>query len=110
MKLAKIKKSEIDKLLTILSEMQAFHKHDSHYEIEDVEWSEYNLLSNMNKANYEELFKDVCAYVSGLRFEQAVFNLLTLLDNCADPDSDTLDFHPDIKKALEMFKEAAAGR
>ncbi len=39
----------------------------------------------------------------GHAWRRALLNLVTLLDHCADPDSDTLEFKPEIAEAMEHY-------
>ena len=105
MKLAKASDEEIQEFYNLLSEIEQLQKEEKSYYLEDIDFSEFEILGPIWKEceNEKEFWKAVSYAVVGHHFQRILFNLTTLMENCADPNSSTFDFHPDIKRGLELI-------
>ncbi|WP_313265118.1 hypothetical protein [Sphingobacterium sp.] len=52
----------------------------------------------------QELLIYVCRKIASMPTEKLLINLATLLDNCADLSSETLEFAAEIKAGLELLE------
>jgi len=105
MKVSKSTEEEIDNINNFLQELKWLSKDLQHSDLEDVDLTECKILKFFNKKDTEEFLRTVLKQFDGLYWEKALMNLLTLLENCADPDLNVLEFNPDIKKALELYNK-----
>jgi hypothetical protein len=108
MKLAIARQTEIDHIKTFLKECGWLKDELKHTELEDVDFSEFELLKDFNKKDASEFLFSVVNEIKALYHEKAMWNLEVLIDNCADKTLDHLDFNPEIKagqKAIELLKE-----
>ena len=108
MKLAISRQTEIDHIKTFLKECGWLKDELSHTELEDVDFSEFELLKDFNKKEASEFLYSVVNEIKALYHEKAMWNLEVLIDNCADKSLDYLDFNSDIKaghEAIELLKE-----
>ena len=111
MKLAKSQPNEIQHIKKFLKECGWLKDELKHNELEDVNFSEFELLKDFNKKNASEFLFSVVNEIKALHHEKAMWNLETLLDNCSDKSLDYLDFNPEIKTgfyAIELLKEIDA--
>ena len=70
--------------------------------------SEYTILKDFDTNDCEEFLHSICLHAKNLFYEKVLMNCLTMLDNCADPSLDVLDFNPKIKagfEAIELLKK-----
>ena len=66
------------------------------------------MLKDFNQKDASEFLFSVVNEIKALYHEKAMWNLETLLDNCADKSLDYLDFNSNIKagqEAIELLKE-----
>lgn len=105
MKLAKSKEKEIEDInlffreIAWLSDELNMNDYESSLINED-----YELLSKFNTENAETFLSDICRHSKNLFWEKLIMNVQTLLDNCACPNSDTVDFNEDIKKGFSLLE------
>jgi hypothetical protein len=104
MRLSKTTEKEIDSLMDLLIEVERFHDNDRFNNLSNIDWSEYEILSKFDHENYETMFDDLIKHISNIHFKRILSNCTTLLENCADPNLDYLEFNPDIKMGLELLK------
>lgn len=104
-KLAVTSEKEIMSLLDILNEIEQLSGELNMYQLEEIDLSEFEILKDFRKDDIEEFLEDLVSHLSGIHFHCILLNCLTMLQNCADPDCDTLEFHPDIKKGLDLLEE-----
>jgi hypothetical protein len=115
MKVTKTNTKEIQSLHKVLNELEWLHKEMQHTLFEDVDWSDFEVLSKLGLVKdrgldlaedrtAEFFVEDLVQHISKIHFQRILTNLETLLDNCADPDQKTLDFNPNIKKGLELLQ------
>ena len=108
MKLAKSQPNEIQHIKNFLKECGWLKDELKHTELEDVDFSEFELLKDFNQKDASEFLFSVVNEIKALYHEKAMWNLETLLDNCADKSLDYLDFNSNIKagqEAIELLKE-----
>lgn len=108
MKLAKTNHAEIDTLLKVLIEVEWLYKDLGRFDIEDIDFSEYEILRKFQNNNAQTFLYHLSAHLSSINYQRIIWNLRTLLDNCADPNSDTLDYNQDIKLGLELLDQRKA--
>lgn len=65
---------------------------------------EFEVLSKFRTDEPENFIEDICRYVDNIRHECVLFNLTTLMDNCADLELDHLDFNSKLKRGLELVE------
>ena len=108
MKLAISQPNEIQHIKNFLKECGWLKDELKHTELEDVDFSEFELLKDFNQKEPSEFLFSVVNEIKALYHEKAMLNLETLLDNCADKSLDYLDFNSNIKagqEAIELLKE-----
>jgi len=108
MKLALSQPNEIQHIRKFLKECGWLKDELVHIELEDVDFSEFELLKDFNQKDSSEFLFSVLNEIKALYHEKALWNLETLIDNCADKTLDHLDFNPKIKagfEAIELLKE-----
>lgn len=108
MRLSISQPNEIHHIKNFLKECGWLKDELKHTELEDVDFSEFELLKDFNQKDASEFLFSVVNEIKALYHEKAMWNLETLLDNCADKSLDYLDFNSDIKagqEAIELLKE-----
>jgi hypothetical protein len=106
MKVAKTNDEEISRLNALLNEVEWLSKEfRSGCDFSDINWEDYEQLSKLPKDDSEEFLKVLCHKIAGNHFQRILFNCSTLLDNCANPNLDHLDFNSDIKAGLELLEK-----
>ncbi len=109
MKISRATEEEIYKLNSFLQEIESLGKAMENNYSEEIDYSEYEIISKMimkDKENgyfAEHLLCNICQHLSGLNYPKIIFNLITLLDNCADKECDVLEFNKKIRRAMELF-------
>lgn len=104
LRLAKTSEKEIDSLFAILNEAERLSNELKNNFLEDIDFSEFETMQYFDRENTEQFLTDFVKHLSSIHFQRILFNCQTLLDNCADPDLDTLDFNKDIKRGLELLE------
>lgn len=105
MKLAITSSDEIYSLMKFLNELEDLHKYElQHKYLKNVDLSDFEILKNFDSTDPEQFLSDVLRHLSNIHFQRILWNADTMLKNCADLEKDTLDFHPDIKKGLELLE------
>lgn len=106
LKLAKTSQAEIERLLDALNEVEWLAKELTRSHLSNIEFDGeyYPMLSKFDKNDSEMFLEQLARHLSGIHFKRILWNALTLLENCADPDLDTLDFNKDIKRGLELLE------
>jgi len=108
MRLAKTNHEEIDRLQSALNEVEWLHKELKNTDFEDVDFSEFEIMSKFDKTKPEAFLGDLVHHLAAIHFQRILWNCKTLLDNCADPELSHLDFNPDIKAGLELLEKSKA--
>lgn len=103
MKLAKTSKEEINALNEVLNEVEWLHKELHRSDFDSVAWEDFDILGKFRLNSPEEFLEDLVAKLSGIHFHRILMNCMAMLDHCADPDQDTLEYNPDIAKGLELL-------
>lgn len=103
MLLAKTNHEEIDRLQSALNEVEWLSKELKNKCFEDVDFSEFEIMSKFDNTDLEQFLSDLVHHLSSIHFQRILWNCKTLFDNCADPDLSYLDFNQDIKKGLELI-------
>ena len=106
LKVAKSKDTEIERINLVLTEISWLGEELRSTPLSNIDFSEYEVLSKFDKEDTEEFLVQICRTVKGLMYEKAIMNLQVLLENCADPELNHLDFNKDIKKGLELLETA----
>lgn len=108
MKLALSQPNEIQHIRKFLNECGWLKDELRYMKLEDVDFSEFELLKDFNQKDSSEFLFSVLNEIKALYHEKALWNLETLIDNCADKTLDHLDFNPKINAgfdAIELLKE-----
>jgi hypothetical protein len=105
MKLARTNQQEIDSLMKILNEVECLHKELISTNFEDVDFSEFEIMSKFKTSDSSSFLEDLLHHISYIHFKRILWNCSTLLDNCADPDLSHLDFNKDIKAGLKLLEK-----
>lgn len=69
-----------------------------------LDLSEYTILKDFDTNDCEEFLHSVCFHAKQLFYEKVLMNCATMLDNCADPNLEVLDFNPEIKAGFEAIE------
>ena len=104
MKLGKSQPNEIKHLRTFLRECGWLRDELKHTELEDVDFSEFELLKDFDKGDASQFLFQIVNEIKAMHHEKALWNLEVLLDNCADPKLSHLDFNNEIKAGQEALK------
>jgi len=104
LKLARATEKEIDDLWQFLNELTSLNNNIQMEHLGSIDWDEYEILSDFDHESYDTFMCDVVEYLSGLRHDKILFNLTTLMENCADLKSDVLDFNKEIKEGMELYE------
>lgn len=107
LKVARATDKEIKQVNDLLNELEYIGKYYRSEEVVDVvkeNKDEFEVLSTFDLSDSEEFLRSICNYVYGIRHSCVIFNLWTLMDNCADKNLDTLDFNPTLKRGLELVE------
>ncbi|SED11920.1 hypothetical protein SAMN04489761_4331 [Tenacibaculum sp. MAR_2009_124] len=113
MTIARAENKEIKQVNDLLNELESIGRYNRGEEVIDVikEDNEFfKVLSSLDHSDPETLLRDICNYVDGIRHQCVMFNLTTLMDNCADLNKDTLDFNPELKRGLELVELEKEGK
>lgn len=105
MKLAKTNVEEIDNLLSILNELEYFNTYHSNQDLSKIDWDEYEILNKFDHSDYQLFFNSVIQYICKIHFKRILWNCETMLENCADPNLDYLDFNENIKEGLKLLED-----
>ena len=113
MTVARATDKEIKQVNDFLNELKSIGRYNLGEEVikvikEDTE--NFKVLSALDCSDAESLLLDICRYVNGIRHSCVMFNLFTLMDNCADLESSTLDFNPTLKRGLELVELEKQGK
>lgn len=110
MKVAKTNTDEILSLMRLLNEVEMLHKDLRLYNLDSIEWDEYDELSKMGQCdddgefNAERFVEDLARAFSNIHFQRILMNCDVLLQHCAHPDETTLEYNPNIAKGLELLQ------
>lgn len=115
MKIAVTNKEEIEGLMKLCTELERFgDQYSPFFPAEDCELVEldidaehFPILSRLKQEsdNMMEFIIRVFKEFKEIHHWRILFNCLTLLENCADPNSDTLEYNKDITEALELMEK-----
>ena len=108
MRLAKTNHEEIHRLQSALNEVEWLHKELKNTDFEDIDFSEFEIMSKFDKSTPAAFLSDLVHHLAAIHFQRILLNCETLLDNCADPELSHLDFNPDIKAGLELLEKSKA--
>jgi len=102
MKLAKSKENEIDDINLFFRELSwlADALNLSDFSNTDLD-EDFELLSKFDK-DPEIFIEDVAKHAKSLFWEKLIMNTQTLLENCADPKVDTVEFNENIQKGFAL--------
>jgi len=59
-------------------------------------------IDRLDTTDWHSFFSDLLALAGATHYPRVIFNLDTLMNNCADLNDDTLNFNTDIQEALEL--------
>lgn len=104
MTLAKIRKSEINDFNIFFRELSWLADELKMTDFEDADIGEdYELLSTFDK-DAVGFINDISRKAKSLFWEKLLMNIETLLDNCADPEAETVEFNEKIQKGFTLLK------
>lgn len=110
MKLAVTNETEIEQLKDLCSQIEEFGKELRTFNYRDIDLTDdkdyYTILYPIWKGseNIEDFMEAVFKEFDAVHHGRILFNLSTLLDNCADKTLTHLDFNEDIKKGLGILE------
>ncbi|MEH0154007.1 hypothetical protein V6R21_07645 [Limibacter armeniacum] len=107
MKIAITSEKEIFTLNDFLTELENLKDELYYHDFDRLELDEsFKVLSKIKASSEdaEEFLKKICDKIDEIPFTKILFNCVTMLQNCADLTQTTLDFHPNIKKGLELLE------
>lgn len=107
MQLAISREKEINDINDFLRECSWLSDEFKRSDFEDLDFEEFELFQKFDKKDPAGFLSDLVRHAKNLYWEKAIFNLQTLLDNCADKTLDHLDFNVEIKRgfaAVELLK------
>lgn len=113
MTVARATDQEIKEVNNLLNELESIGRYYTGQEVIDVvkeNKREFKVLSGFDREDSESFLRSLCDYVNNTRHNCVMFNLFTLMDNCADLESDTLDFNPTLKRGLELVELEKEGK
>ena len=104
-RLSKITQQQIDKVQDFLDELSYMAQELKMTDLEDLDLSSLKILSKFDQSAPESFIESIVSHIDRMPYSKLIANLITLLDNCADPECDVLDFNKDIKKGFELLHE-----
>ena len=110
MKLAITSSEEILSLIKILNELTDLHSCLNTEYLENVDLSKFKILKNFDTNNAEKFLEQILNHLGDIHHLRILWNADALLKNAADLAKDTLDFHPDIKRGLELLELQKKGK
>lgn len=111
MKIARTTEKEIQDLSDILGEVRRLSQLLSgpiSRRLSDVNFEEEEMTlfgSDIRTDDPEQCLRDLVRHIASLNWEKVLMNCLVMLDNCTDPNQDTLEHSPEIMEGLELLKE-----
>ena len=102
MKLAKSKESEINNINLFFRELSWLADEKQYSDLEYIDFSDFELLSKFNKESAEDFIEEISRYAKSLFWEKLIMNTQTLLENCADPNVETVEFNDKIQKGFAL--------
>lgn len=111
MKLAISRPEEIKHIRTFLNECSWLKDELKYNELEDIDFLNFELLKNFDKTSAKSFLFSMVNEIKALYYEKALWNLETLLENCADKNLDYLYLNSEIRagqEAIEILKEINA--
>lgn len=108
MKLIKATKDDIKEVFEILTEFEKFNKKALRHCLENVssspkDWPTLDSVLQQSD-NAEEAIQLISEKIASIPWLKCMLNLGTLLNNCADPNEETLALKPEIKQALDYVQ------
>ena len=67
-------------------------------------------IDRLDTTDWHSFFSDLLALAGATHYPRVIFNLDTLMNNCADLNDDTLNFNKDISDALELSEKIKSER
>lgn len=111
LKLAITSTEEISSLMRFLNELEDLYKYDLNKNyLKNCDLSGFKIIKSFDKTSPELFLEDVLKHLSNIHFQRILWNADTMLINCADLTLDTLEFHPDIKRGLELIELQKKGK
>ena len=107
MRVGKTNEKEIKSVSDFLNELSWLSDSINFTNLEDIDFTDFEILSKFDKTNAEEFIESLAKYAKNLFYERVLINCSVLLENCADPNLSYLDFSPDLKQLIEVdgFKD-----
>lgn len=94
MKIARVKKETIENIFDLLNDVKHLSNELQSTSLEHVSSGDFDVIPIMQDESI--LLKELCKKIANSNYEIALSNLMTLLENCADMDADTLEFNKEI--------------
>lgn len=111
MKVAIIKDKEIASIKDFFQECGWLSDELRKISLSEVDFQTHYEVFNRFDTHKSKLFLSrLVSHANGMSWEKMLMNLRVLLDNCADPELDHLDFNKEIKagfEAINLLKEMA---
>lgn len=104
MTLAKSKENEIDDINLFFRELSWLADALNMSDFTDADLDEdFELLSKFGK-DPEFFIEEIAKHAKSLFWEKLIMNTETLLENCADPKSDTVEFNEKIQEGFSLLE------
>ena len=107
MRISKTSHEQIKSVSDFLHELSSLNDELECKSFYAINFSEFEILQDFNTNDKEHFLTSICGYAKNLKYEKVLMNCATMLDNCADPNLDFLDFNSEIKagqEAIELLK------
>ncbi len=104
LRIARVTETEISNLRNLLNDLQNLFGELNMLNLNEIVIDKYETLKYLDENDSESFLRGVCFAISNSNFEKTLFNLVILLDNCADLNLEYLDFNKDIKRGLELLE------
>lgn len=106
MKMAKASQDEIDRMIKLAHFLEATaseRPHDIPYFPDNDEWEWFDEENKEHLRRFYDRVKELCPGMM-----RVTFGFQVLVDNCCDPDADTLEWKPELLKLMEQGKSTDA--
>ncbi len=107
MKVARATEKEIDNVRDLLNEIASLDQdfqHQYYFDAINENKEDFPLLSKIVTDDRDDFIDNLARLVNNTFYDKVLFNLNTLMENCADMNADTLEFNERITKGLELLE------
>lgn len=109
MRVSKTTQDEISELSHFMNELGWLYDDLKISDFDQISFGDYEIFNGFDNTDPERFLLDLLRYARQIPYSKILMNCSTLLDNCADPELDHLDFNSDIKRGLELLELEQSG-